>query len=289
MEKGKLKMSKKVEDEKYYERFDPVLRILHFFVIISFLTLAITGMTIKFSGVGIFQTISKLLGGYQVTGFMHRVAAVITFGYFAGHLGYLFYLKRKKGKSYKYLFCGENSLMPNKNDFKEYLQTIKWFLGLGERPLYGKWTYWEKFDYFAVFWGVAIIGVSGLMLWFPEFFTKLGVPGIVINIASIIHSDEALLATGFIFTVHFFNTHFRPDKFPMDKVIFTGSVPLKELRKDRPRLYKELVESGELEKYLVAPPSKRFLIAVKVFGFAALITGIIFIILIIYSMIFLYK
>ena len=275
--------------EKQYERFDPVLRTLHFFVIISFLTLVLTGTTIKFSGVGIFQTISKLLGGYQVTGFMHRVAAVITFGYFIAHLAYMFYLKRKNGKSYKYFLCGENSLVPNKNDFKEYVQTIKWFLGMAERPLYGKWTYWEKFDYFAVFWGVAIIGASGLLLWCPEFFTKLGVPGAVINIATIIHSDEALLATGFIFTVHFFNTHFRPDKFPMDKVIFTGSVPLKELKKDRPRLYKQLVESGELEKYLVDPPSKRFLIVVKIFGFAALATGIVFIILIIYSMVFLYK
>jgi len=282
-------MTNKNSNEKYYERFDPVLRTLHFFVIISFLTLAITGTTIKFSGVGIFQTISKLLGGYQVTGFLHRVSAVITFGYFFAHIGYIFYLKKKKGKPYKYFFHGDDSLVPNKSDFKEYFQTMKWFFGMGKRPSYGKWTYWEKFDYFAVFWGVAVIGISGLLLWFPEFFTKLGVPGIVINIATIIHSDEALLATGFIFTVHFFNTHFRPDKFPMDKVIFTGSVPVEELKKDRPRLYKQLVESGELKKYLVNPPSKRFLIAVKIFGFAALATGIIFIILIIYSMVFLYK
>lgn len=282
-------MSKEVTNEKYYERFDPVLRILHLLVIISFLTLALTGTTIKFSGVGIFQTISKLLGGYQVTGFMHRIAAVITFGYFFSHLGYIFYLKKKEGKAFKYFLMGSNSLVPNKNDFIEYIQTIKWFLGLSKRPAYGKWTYWEKFDYFAVFWGVAIIGASGLLLWFPEFFTRLGIPGLIINIATIIHSDEALLATGFIFTVHFFNTHFRPDKFPMDKVIFIGSVPVEELKKDRPKLYKELLESGELEKHLVDPPSKRFLIAVKIFGLSALATGIIFIILIIYSMIFLYQ
>jgi len=285
----KMKMTNKVQDEKYYERFDPALRIMHLFVIISFLTLAFTGTTIKFSGVGIFQTISKLMGGYQVTGFMHRVAAIITFGYFFAHLAYVFYLKKKEGKSFLYFLKGDSSLVPNKNDFKEYIQTIKWFLRRAERPAYGKWTYWEKFDYFAVFWGVAIIGASGLLLWFPEFFTELGVPGLIINIATIIHSDEALLATGFIFTVHFFNTHFRPDKFPMDKVIFIGSIPIAELKKDRPRLYQELLESGELEKHLVDPPSKRFLIAVKIFGLSALATGLIFIVLIIYSMIFLYK
>ena len=113
----------------------------------------------------------------------------------------------------------------------------------GRAPRYGRWTYWEKFDYFAVFWGVGMIGFSGLILWFPEFFTHF-LPGWFVNVATIIHSDEALLATGFIFTVHFFNTHFRPDKFPMDPVIFTGRIPLEEFKEDRPREYEELVARG---------------------------------------------
>ncbi len=71
-----------------------------------------------------------------------------------------------------------------------------------------------------MFWGVAVIGMTGLMLWFPTVFTRV-MPGWMINVATTIHSDEALLAVGFIFTIHFFNTHFRPEKFPMDTVIFT--------------------------------------------------------------------
>jgi len=86
------------------------------------------------------------------------------------------------------------------------------------KPEFDRWTYWEKFDYFAVFWGVFIIGSSGLFMWFPTFFTRF-LPGWLINIALIIHSDEALLAAGFIFSIHFFNTHFRIEKFPMDTVI----------------------------------------------------------------------
>ena len=88
----------------------------------------------------------------------------------------------------------------------------------------------EKFDYFAVFWGIFVIGSTGLMLWFPEFFTLI-FPGWLINVATIIHSDEALLAAGFIFTVHFFNTHLRPEKFPMDIVIFTGRMTLEEFKR----------------------------------------------------------
>ena len=123
---------------------------------------------------------------------------------------------------------------------------------LGPKPEYGRWTYWEKFDYFAVFWGIFIIGSTGLTLWFPVFFTRF-LPGAFINVATIIHSDEALLATGFIFTVHFFNTHLRPEKFPMDTTVFTGRMALAELKRDKRKEYDALVASGELEQHLAEP------------------------------------
>jgi cytochrome b subunit of formate dehydrogenase len=275
--------------EIYIERFDPFSRFLHLLVIISFLSLAITGMVIKFSDVGIFQLVSEILGGYKVTGVIHRFAAVITFIYFGLHVGYLIRKKKNRKISFKNLLSGENSLIPTKQDLKELIQTFKWFVGLGPRPQYGRWTYWEKFDYFAVFWGVMVIGSSGLFLWFPEFFTGLGIPGWLINVATIIHSDEALLAVGFIFTVHFFNTHLRPDKFPMDTVIFTGSVPLEEMKYDRPREYQLLKDTNQLESKIVEAPPKRFLRIARIFGFTAFTTGLIIIILIIYSMIFVYQ
>ena len=275
------------QSQKHYQRFEPFLRFTHLLIIISFLSLAVTGMTIKFADVSIFQNLSKFLGGYQVTGFVHRVGAIITFIYFGMHIYYLH--KKRKEKSAKYLFTGDNSMMFNKRDLTEFIGTMKWFLGKGPRPEYGRWTYWEKFDYFAVFWGIAVIGISGLVLWFPEFFTFLGLPGWFINVATIIHSDEALLAVGFIFTVHFFNTHFRPDKFPIDLTIFTGSLTVEELKEDRPRQYKILTETDELDESLVEPPPIWLVKAAKVFGFTALAIGITIIIMIIYSMIFLYR
>jgi cytochrome b subunit of formate dehydrogenase len=203
------------------------------------------------------------------------------------HIYFLY--KKRKIKSIRYLFSGENSMMFNKRDIKEFLATVNWFLGKGPRPDYGRWTYWEKFDYFAVFWGVAVIGLSGLILWFPELFTYIGFPGWLINVATIIHSDEALLAVGFIFTVHFFNTHFRPDKFPIDLTIFTGSMSLEEFKEDRPRHYKALLESGELSEQLAYPPNPVLVKIAKVFGYTALFIGISIILMIIYSMVFLYK
>jgi len=273
----------------YYQRFDPFSRFLHLLVIISFLSLAITGMTIKFSGVGVFQTLSQVMGGFEVTGFIHRAAAIVTFTYFGLHIGYLIRKMRRKRMALREILSGEDTLMFRKQDLIEFCQTIKWFLGIGPRPIYGKWTYWEKFDYVAVFWGVTIIGSSGLLLWFSEFFTNLGVPGSLINIATIIHSDEALLATGFIFTIHFFNTHFRPDKFPMDPVIFTGRVPLEELKEDRPREYSLAIRTRAIKDRMVDPPPLWLERGARIFGLTCLGIGIFIIVLIIYSMIFLYR
>ena len=107
--------------------------------------------------------------------------------------------------------------------------------------------------------------------------------------ATTIHSDEALLAVGFIFTVHFFNTHFRPDKFPMDPVIFTGSVPLEELKYDKPREYQRLVDAGKLQDSIVPPMPESVERGFRIFGFAALTIGLITVALIVYSMIFAYR
>ncbi len=271
--------------KKEVRRFTRLQRNLHILVIISFLSLAVTGMSLKFSYLPWARTISHLLGGFEGTGLIHRIAAIITFFYFGRHLVDIFRRRRASGLSWKDYLTGENSMVPKMRDLIELGQTFKWFIGAGPRPRYGRWTYWEKFDYFAVFWGVAMIGFTGLTLWFPELFTKI-LPGSFINIATIIHSDEALLATGFIFTVHFFNTHFRPDKFPMDPAIFTRSVPVEELKEDRPREYEELVASGELEELLMDPQPESRTKWFKVFGFTALTIGLGLIMLIIWAELF---
>jgi cytochrome b subunit of formate dehydrogenase len=270
----------------YIRRFNTAQRVTHLFVIVSFLSLALTGMMLKFSSMAWATVLANILGGVKNAGVIHRIAAVMTFGYFIYHLTQLVKLKRKQRIPLLTFLFGKDSLMFDKSDIKDFIGSIKWFFGAGPRPDYGRWTYWEKFDYLAVFWGVAIIGASGLMLWFPEFFTRF-VPGMLINVATIIHSDEALLAVGFIFTIHFFNTHLRPEAFPMDMVVFTGLAPVEEYKHERPREYAELKRSGELRKRVVRGTiSKRRERLIRAFGFTALGLGIILIGLIIYSVLF---
>ena len=282
------KLRQKFKGRLEYRRFKRLNSILHAVMVISFLGLAITGMILKFSYLGWAYWLARVLGGFEIAGFIHRICAVMTFGYFITHIYDMIHTMIKKRSTIREHFFGPNSMMPNMTDLKELIGTLKWFLGKGPRPRYGRWTYWEKFDYFAVFWGVGIIGLTGLLLWFPEWFT-LWLPGWIINVATIIHSDEALLATAFIFTVHFFNTHFRPDRFPMDTVIFTGRIPIEELKIDRPREYEEMVRSKELKKRLCEPLPEVVVKGLKVFGAMALITGLILIFLIIYAEVFGYR
>jgi hypothetical protein len=131
---------------------------------------------------------------------------------------------------------------------------------------------------------VAIIGSSGLILWYPAFFTRF-LPGWTINIAHIIHSDEALLAAGFIFSIHFFNTHFRIEKFPMDTVIFSGRVSKTELMHERKRWYDRLVASGKLDEHRVKDEWFQLKSIARSFGYLFFGVGVILLLLIIYAMV----
>jgi cytochrome b subunit of formate dehydrogenase len=275
-------------EQRQFVRFTRLHRILHAGMIISFMSLALTGLTLKFSYTGWAAVLSHLLGGFETAGYIHRSAAVVMFGIFAAHLADLYRSKRKEYGSWRALLFGPNTMLPTRKDLSELTATLKWFVGRGPRPAYGRWTYWEKFDYFAVFWGIAIIGSTGLALWFPVFLTRF-LPGWFINVATIIHSDEALLATGFIFTVHFFNTHLRPEKFPMDITIFTGRMPLAELKRDKPREYEALVAAGKLEENIAEAYPPIVVRSIRAFAWMALAVGFSIVLWILYAMLFAYR
>lgn len=271
----KRRKERKVSDIKRLNSFH---RLLHVAVVISFLGLVISGMPLKYSSAPWALWLIKAMGGFQAAGLIHRVCAVITFGYFAAHVGYIVYYFAVVRK-FKFNFLGPDSMVPWIKDFSDIYHSFRWFLGLGPRPQFDRWTYWEKFDYWAVFWGVSMIGVSGLFLWFPEFFGRF-FPGWTFNIATIVHSDEALLAAVFIFTTHFFNTHLRPEKFPMDPVIFTGRLHLEELQHERPLEYQRLIAENRLDELRIKPQTRWLTITGYAFGYTALSIGIILLVLI---------
>jgi len=256
---------------QYVRRFTKLNSRMHVVIILTFLLLAMTGLPLKFHAAPWAQTLINLLGGIDSARFIHRFAALGTFGYMGLHLGHLFIrwtINKERG-----LLWGPNSMVPQPRDLRDFAANIRYFLYLGERPPGDRWTYFEKFDYLAVFWGVMIIGLSGLMLWLPGLFTSF-MPGWALNAAYVIHSDEALLATGFIFVFHFFHTHLRPESFPMDLVVFLGKMPLQQFKSERPLEYQRMLDDNELDDYLVDPPTAAELRKAYIWGTVFLLIGI---------------
>ena len=283
------------DDAEWFTRFVPFERFLHFLVVTSFLLLVITGMPLKFYYTTLAKVLFTFIGGAETARTLHHFGAVVTFLYFGLHVASLIgkawkgrkSLRAADGKFHFKQFInvlfGPDSMMPSWKDWTDFVAHNKWFFGKGEKPQFDRWTYWEKFDYFAVFWGVAIIGSSGLILWFPVFFTRW-LPGWVINIAMLIHSDEALLAAGFIFSIHFFNTHFRIEKFPMDTVIFSGRISKTEMIHDRKRWYDRLVAAGKLDQHRVKDEWDQWKRIARSFGYLFFGVGVLLLLLIIYAM-----
>lgn len=284
------------KDNVKISRFSTMHRIQHFFVAASFLGLTFSGLPQKFYTASWAQDMIDLMGGPIMATKIHHISAIIMIVCFLINIAEICvnsWKKRDKVRDPKtgkisFALCmkalfGPDSLMPRMQDFRDMRDHFKWFMGKGARPQFDRWTYWEKFDYLAVFWGMFIIGLSGLVLWFPTAFTSF-LPGWTLNLATLVHSDEALLATGFIFAVHFFNTHFRADRFPMDMVIFSGHLSEEEIKQERNVWYQRLIQTGKLETLKVKDTNfNSYSWFAKLVGFAMLVTGLVFLFMIIYA------
>lgn len=255
-------------------RFQPIHRLVHALIIVSFMGLVATGFPIKYSYTEWAHSLANLFGGIGVMRVLHRGLAVITFLYAGIHLGWLvyFFVAKCPRPRRRYLL-GPNSMVFSMRDLRDALAMARWFFRRGPRPTFERWTYFEKFDYWGEIWGVIIIGGTGLMLWLPTFFTRW-LPGWTLNIATVVHSIEALLAASIIFLVHFFNTHLRPGKFPIDMVMLTGQMSEEEMKEERLDEYQRLVAEGQLEERVVPPVSRRYLIVGTIAGIVAFMIGI---------------
>ena len=256
---------------KYYRRWTPVWRIAHLAFALSLMMLVLTGMSSFYADSSWAPIVVNAFGGPKITAIVHRFFAVIFAGIFFWHLIYVVFRISSNWKTFKWF--GPYSLLPGWQDLKDAIAMFRWFFGMAPRPVFDRWTYWEKFDYWVPFWGVTIIGASGVMLWFKS-ETASVLPGWVFNVATIFHGEEAVLAAGFLFTVHFFNNHFRPDKFPLDIVMFTGAMPLEEFKREHTVEYDRLVETGQLVKYLVNAPSRPMTLGSKILGFTLIVVGL---------------
>lgn len=222
-------------------RFDIHQRVQHILLMSSFIVLALTGLPQKFSGVAVSQWFILSLGGLEVVRTIHKVAAfVMVFDgfYHLAYLGHTLFVRK---------LLSPLKMIPTFKDVVDFFHAMRYFLGLEkERPKFDRFSYLQKFDYWAVFWGIAIMGGSGFVLMFPDLVSSI-LPGNVIMLALIAHSDEAVLAVGWIAIVHIFYVHIVPSIFPFNPAIFTGRMPRHLYVEEHPLEYVRIREHIQLQ------------------------------------------
>lgn len=216
-------------------------RATHALLALSVFGLILTGMPMHYADAFWAEPLLWLWRGERGAAAVHKVCAVGFLSSAAMHvLGML--AAWATGRWRLRSLLDEDSILPRWRDVRQVGEFIRYLKGEGPRPRFARFTFWEKFDYLAEVWGLLIIGLTGLVMWFPGRFLVF-LPGWLVNAARIFHSYEAILAMGFLFTVHYFNTHLRPEVFPVDEVIFTGNIPLPEVRERYPGWYERVAGS----------------------------------------------
>ena len=264
----------------HIRRFDGPTRALHIVIMTTFLGLSATGLPLLFSEASWSRVLAALFGGFHGAGLVHRffgAALLLAVVWHVANVCWRAFVRGERG-----LFWGPTSMVPQPRDVVQLFQQIRWFVGAGPRPRFEHFAYWEKFDYWAVLWGTALMGAAGLVLWFPVAASRV-LPGWMFNVALFVHGAEATLAIGFIFVIHFFNGHLRPGKFPMDLVIFTGSVSEDELREERAAEYARLAAAGSLPSLAVSAPSAEVSRRGYLVGSAGLTIGLVLVAFILYA------
>jgi cytochrome b subunit of formate dehydrogenase/nitrate/TMAO reductase-like tetraheme cytochrome c subunit len=188
----------------------------HTLLTISFIVLVITGFALRFDESWITKLFFGWQGGFALRGLIHRVAAVALTFVTLWHFIYLF---TRRGRTFF------KDIFPKFYDFKDFVQRILFNLGLSKKtPSFKRFSYIEKAEYWALIWGTAVMIITGILLWFDNYFIQF-LPKGFLDVALVIHYYEAILASLAIAIWHFYSTIFSPQVYPMNPSWLTGKMP----------------------------------------------------------------
>ncbi len=253
-EAEKKEAAEEKEQIRFFVRFGKNFRFQHIVLLVSTIMLILTGVPLKFPKNGLSQFVIEIFGGAAGARSIHHFFALglIFIGLY--HLVYSFWSSTGRKDFYE--------LLPSLKDFSNLYNQLKYYLGLRKGKVkYGRFSYVEKFDYWAVYWGLIMMIGTGAIMWLfqgkfePVLFGEIDLsfgPDMITNtvyaIAREMHSDEALLATLVIIGWHFYNVHLNPHKFPMSKVWLNGKITEKEMKEEHPLEYEEILKQEKDKK-----------------------------------------
>ena len=224
-------------EEKEVVRLSVLFRIQHFGLLLSTLTLIVTGLPLRYAETAWARVFFAWIGGVPVQAVVHRAGAGLLIAVAAFHVWYIVFSREGRKEL--------GALRPRVRDVAHLIHNLAFFVGLTRRgPRFDRFSYVEKFDYWAVYWGVVVMVGSGMMLLTPG-ITMRYLPKYAMDVAQVIHSDEALLAATAIIVWHFYNVHFGPEHFPFNWAWLTGRVSAAKTRHHHPLEYERMLRAQD--------------------------------------------
>lgn len=229
-------VTKTIDGPEVVQRFGLNLRFQHLILMLSTMTLIITGIPMF-----CFRH-PELLWWTSAPGTMdlgivreiHRWAGAALTGIGVYHMLWIVYTRAGRREFIYWL--------PKPKDFIDVIHMSMFFLFLRkDKPKFDRYAYFEKFDYWAVYWGCVIMCGTGLLMWFDK-WAVANVPWMPYSLSALIHADEAVLATLAIVIWHFYNVHYNPHKFPGSMLWFHGKMTKEEMLDEHPLEYERIAE-----------------------------------------------
>ena len=210
----------------YIKRFSWYRVIEHWAVAVIFTSLAATGLAQKYYDLALSQWIVLHLGGIDAVRIIHRISGLFLILALAQHI-----LAAISGVLFS---KWDTSIIITKSDFTDAITNLKYYLGMIEQPArFGRYDYRQKVEYWGILTGGILMGITGITLWFPTLVTQV-LPGQVIPIAKILHTNEALALMLLVVVWHIYNSIFSPEVFPVDTVMFTGKISKERMISEHP-------------------------------------------------------
>lgn len=202
-------------------RMNPWQRAQHLTLLVSFITLALTGFALKYPDSWLGWVFNESFRRWA-----HRVAGVVLIAVGLFHVYYLAF--RKDGRK---MF---RDMFPVLKDAFDVVANLKYYLGLTDkRPQFLRFNYGEKFEYWALVWGTIVMGATGLLVWF-----KIGIGGLfprwIVDVALAVHFYEAVLATLAIVVWHFYAVIFDPEVYPINWAWLDGRMSIHQYEEEHP-------------------------------------------------------
>jgi len=229
----------KVPDGRYFVRLNYCERVQHLAFAVCFIVLVITGFMLKVpdSFVKSLGTAGEIV--FSVRSLLHRTAGTIMILVGVYHFYYLFF--KRAGR--RWLI----DMLPRLKDLKDMINNFLYYINLKEEPPeFDRFCYKHKIEYGALIAGTTIVSVTGLILWTQYKWSKF-----IVDIATLVHGMEAILACLAIMIWHLYEIHFKPHKSPLDDTWLTGVIDEEEMKEEYALHYKKIMDDPELQKIYI--------------------------------------